>query len=189
MKLQGERPKATQINKIDFDIELGNPIEVDGKTLIPVLCKGLKPSAPKTEVEMVEGETTITLSEEVSSNPIRPGDGIKANGLATGTKVVSISSDKITLNKPATASDTTTATIYPGTIDATIGILQADFSINGMQLTGKFSLAQMDGCQVCNADNGRDRATVKDAVKTIGLGEFGHNLEPFMNNARVPRKD
>lgn len=183
------RPKADQVVTVSTSI-VDKPVTVSGnKMLLRVVLEDVAlPTFTVSSVTTANGSATVTASTGSFSN-VRVGDTVSGTGIPGSTKVqtVNVAGSSMTLTAAATASGSITLTVNPGTIDATLYIMELEHVISGSTVTVKPTLYTFDGKNVADTTGtGDDGVTTTKGTATT-LGQSVLNIDTFLSNARKPR--
>lgn len=183
------RPKADVAVAVSTSIA-DKPVTVSGnKMLLRVVLEDVSlPTFTVPTVTTANGSATITASAGSFSN-VRVGDTITGTGIPAATKVqtVNVAGSSITLTAAATASGSVTITVNPGTVDATLYIMELDHVVSGSTVTVKPTLYTFDGKNVADTTGTGDDGATTVKGTPVALGQQILNLDTFLSNARKPR--
>jgi hypothetical protein len=183
------RPKAEQAVTLSTSVA-DKPVVVTGnKMQLRVVLENVAlPTFTVPTVTTANGSATLTASAGSFSN-VRVGDIITGTGIPADTNVqtVNTTGSSLTLTAAATASGSVTITVNPGTVDATLYIMELDHVFSGSTVTLKPTLYTFDGKNVADTTGtGDDGATVVKGTP-VALGQQILNIDTFLSNARKPR--
>jgi hypothetical protein len=193
ISVTGVRPKLTSTTPLNLSLLHKTPVENSNYYRVRTVLDDIEPDPITiTSLATDTGLTTITASAGTFSN-IRVGDVVShASAINTGTTVTDVNTDssEITLSEvPLETSGSVDLVFTPGTLDATLYILELGYNLSNYTLTITPKIYTFDGSATSDlSGTDDDELTISEATSTSTLSNVVINLDSFLTKARDLRE-